>query len=93
MRKRSRDNDNPEVTAAQFAAARPATEVWPADLVQAFTAQQRRRGRQRTPTKQLVSLRLDRETLKAYRATGRGWQTRIDEDLAKAARRRAKRIA
>jgi hypothetical protein len=28
-----------------------------------------------------------------YRATGRGWQTRIDEDLAKAARRRAKRIA
>jgi uncharacterized protein (DUF4415 family) len=93
MRKRSRDNDNPEVTAAQFAAARPATEVWPADLVQAFTAQQRRRGRQRTPTKQLVSLRLDQETLKTYRATGRGWQTRIDEDLAKAAKRRAKRIA
>jgi hypothetical protein len=36
------------VTAAQFAAAQPATEVWPAELVQAFTAQQRRRGRQRT---------------------------------------------
>lgn len=93
MRKRSRDSDNPEVTAAQFAAARPVTEVWPADLVQAFEAQRRRRGRQKAPTKRLVSLRLDRQTIDTYRATGRGWQTRIDEDLAKAAKRRAKHIA
>lgn len=93
MPKRQRDRDNPEVTAEHFAAARPVTEAWPADLVKAFHAQQRRRGRQKTPTKQLVSLRIERQTLDTYRATGRGWQTRIDEDLAKAAKRRAKHIA
>jgi addiction module HigA family antidote len=43
--RRTHDRDNAEVTAEQFAAARPATTVWPAALVQAFTTQQRQRGR------------------------------------------------
>jgi len=39
------------------------------------------RGPQKAPTKKLVSLRLSAEVLEHYKATGAGWQTRIDEML------------
>jgi uncharacterized protein (DUF4415 family) len=67
----------------------PAGDLFPA----AFNTTPKRRGRPRqaTPTKQLISLRLDRQLIADYRATGRGWQARIAEDLAVAAKRRAKR--
>jgi hypothetical protein len=47
----------------------------------------RRRGRgpQRTPTKQLVSLRLDPDVVLACK-TGRGWQGRINAVLRKTVR-------
>jgi uncharacterized protein (DUF4415 family) len=41
----------------------------------------RKRGPQKTPTKQLVSLRLSREVLAHFKAKGPGWQTRIDQTL------------
>ena len=37
--------------------------------------------------KEAVKLRLDHDILAAYRDTGRGWQTRINADLRKAARK------
>jgi len=44
-----------------------------------------RRGRPPLPQpKQAVSLRLDADVVAAYRKTGEGWQTRINEDLRKA---------
>jgi uncharacterized protein (DUF4415 family) len=43
------------------------------------------RGRQKAATKQLVSLRLSQEVLEYFKATGPGWQTRIDEVLKRAA--------
>jgi uncharacterized protein (DUF4415 family) len=44
-----------------------------------------RRGRPPLPNpKQAVKLRLDADVLAAYRATGNGWQTRINADLRKA---------
>ena len=42
------------------------------------------RGPQKTPTKQQVTLRLDRDVLERFRATGEGWQSRINEALKKA---------
>jgi uncharacterized protein (DUF4415 family) len=39
--------------------------------------------------KEAVKLRLDRDILAAYRKTGTGWQTRINADLRKAARKLA----
>jgi uncharacterized protein (DUF4415 family) len=39
------------------------------------------RGPQKTPTKEQISLRVDRDVAAAYRATGRGWQTRINDAL------------
>lgn len=47
------------------------------------------RGPQKAPTKKLVSLRLSAEVVEHFRATGRGWQTRIDSTLLKAIRKRA----
>ncbi len=45
------------------------------------------RGPQKAPTKKLVSLRLSPEVLEHFKATGPGWQTKIDEVLKKASRK------
>ena len=74
------DPDNPEVSAEAFAAARPASEVCP-ELVADYV---RRRGPQRAPTKELISLRVDQDVLERWRATGPGWQSRINETLRRA---------
>ena len=73
----AQDPDNPEWTAEDFARARPAAEVVP-DLVNAW---RRTRGAQKKPTKELVSLRIEREVLDRLRATGPGWQTRANDML------------
>ena len=44
-----------------------------------------RPGRPAGSTKRLVSLRLDQAVLDHFRATGPGWQTRLNEMLRKAA--------
>jgi uncharacterized protein (DUF4415 family) len=43
------------------------------------------RGKQKSATKQLVSLRLSPAVVEYFKATGPGWQTRIDEALKKVA--------
>ena len=42
---------------------------------------ERLRGPQRAPVKQQVTLRLDADVLAKFRATGRGWQTRVNAVL------------
>jgi uncharacterized protein (DUF4415 family) len=83
-----------EWTAEDFARARPLKEVRP-DIYRQLKAAQtrRRRGQQRTPTKVAISLRVERAALAAYRATGRGWQSRLSADISAAAARRARRRA
>lgn len=50
-----------------------------------------RRGRPKSDApKEAVSLRLDPDVLTHYRATGPGWQSRINEDLRKAAKLKAR---
>ena len=39
------------------------------------------RGPQKAPTKELISLRVSRDVVGRFRATGEGWQTRMDEAL------------
>jgi len=41
----------------------------------------RLRGPQKAPRKTPVSLRLDESTIEAFRSTGRGWQSRINDIL------------
>ncbi len=48
-----------------------------------------KRGPQKAPTKKLVSLRLSPEVIDHFKATGPGWQTRIDGALMESIKRRA----
>lgn len=47
-----------------------------------------RRGAQKAPTKELISIRLSRDVLASFRATGPGWQSRIDEALKRSLSRK-----
>jgi uncharacterized protein (DUF4415 family) len=76
------DPDACEITEEMWARMRPASEVVP-DIVAAY---RRSRGKQKAPTKQLISLRLDRDVIAHFRARGAGWQRRINAALRKAAR-------
>jgi uncharacterized protein (DUF4415 family) len=81
--KKTADHDNPEWTKADFAKAKRPESVLPADVLAAFP--RTTRGAQKAPTKIPLSIRLSPEVVAHYKATGPGWQTRIDEDLKKAA--------
>ena len=39
------------------------------------------RGAQKSPTKERVTIRLSRDVVERFRATGDGWQTRVDAAL------------
>jgi uncharacterized protein (DUF4415 family) len=82
----ARDPENPELTEDELARLRPAREVLPPDLLSALAKRRRgQRGPQKTPTKKLVTLRLDPDVLDHFRASGPGWQSRLNETLRKAA--------
>lgn len=76
-------SDNPELTVEDFARALPFAEAFP-DLAASI---RRGRGPQKTPKKVQITLRLDPVALAAFKATGKGWQVRIDEVVKRAANR------
>ena len=39
------------------------------------------RGAQKAPTKERITIRLSRDVVERFRATGDGWQTRVDAAL------------
>ena len=79
------DDDNPEWTAEMFAKARPAVEVLPPEVLTAF---KRPRGRPaKAAPKVRVAVRLDPDVVAHFRATGPGWQTRINDALAELVRK------
>ena len=71
---------NPEWTEEDFRKAKPASAL-PPEILAAFP---RTRGPQKQPKKIPVSIRLSAEVVDHFRATGPGWQSRIDEALKKA---------
>jgi uncharacterized protein (DUF4415 family) len=77
------DDENPEWTEADFARARPAAEV----LREQFGAGAEhllkpKRGRPpKAERKRPVNIRLSPEVLAHFRASGRGWQTRLEDVL------------
>jgi uncharacterized protein (DUF4415 family) len=74
------DVASPPLTEEELSRLRPAREVVPdvLKLVRRF------RGRQKMPTKRLISLRLDPDIIEHFRARGPGWQARINSTLRKA---------
>lgn len=81
------DDENPEWTEKDFRAARPVLDAAP-EIVEAILRYRGQRGRQKTPTKELISLRVDRDVVKALRASGAGWQSRANDVLRNHVKRR-----
>lgn len=73
--------DIPEWTEEDFKRARPMREMFP-EIVEAFERARGQRGQQKAPTKERIGLRLDSAVVRHFRATGPGWQTRINDVLA-----------
>jgi uncharacterized protein (DUF4415 family) len=66
----------PPLTEAALRALQPAGKL-PAALQRKLGV----RGPQRTPTKERITIRLSHDVVEQFRATGDGWQTRIDTAL------------
>lgn len=74
-----------ELTMADMRRFRPSFEVLPPELVEIIKNRKiGERGPQVAPIKQQVTLRLDKDVLETFRATGAGWQSRINDVLRKA---------
>lgn len=90
MRKNARrpDSENPEWSAKEIRDARPLVDMLPPKTAEAVRRYRGQRGPQQSPTKELISLRVDRDVVAAYRATGTGWQKRANEALRAYAKKR-----
>ncbi len=78
------DEDAPEATDEWFDEARAAKDVLPRlvgiDAAQELLKPKRGRPRLANP-KEHVNIRLDADAVHAFRSTGRGWQTRLNNAL------------
>ncbi|MDF1631732.1 BrnA antitoxin family protein [Mycoplana sp. MJR14] len=76
-------SDNPPLTEAEMKQARPFKEAFPEIAEKMEKAV---RGRPKAEqTKTPVTIRLDPDIVDHYKATGKGWQSRMNDDLRKAA--------
>jgi uncharacterized protein (DUF4415 family) len=78
------DEDAPEATADWFEKARPASEVV-ADLLGSAAAREMLKPKRGRPAlanpKEHVNIRLDADVVGAFKGSGAGWQTRINNAL------------
>jgi len=76
------DGEVRELTAEDMQLFRPASEVLPPDLLAGLVALKKQRGErgpQKSPTKVPTTIRFDADVLAALKASGKGWQTRVNE--------------
>ena len=69
-----------ELTAEDFKHFHPTSDF--PEIAEAFARARGQRGPQKTPVKDRVGLRLDHDIVEHFRATGPGWQSRINDILA-----------
>jgi len=74
------DGEVRELTAEDFKNAVPFSQL-PLSLQKMLSS--RKRGPQKAPTKELISIRLSRDVVERLRASGPGWQSRVDTMLRK----------
>jgi uncharacterized protein (DUF4415 family) len=81
------EDENPEWTKEDFARAKPASEVLSPDLLAMLPKRKPgQRGKQVSPKKELVAIRIDADIVQRFRAHGRGWQTKMNSALKEWAR-------
>jgi uncharacterized protein (DUF4415 family) len=82
------DDDAPELTDAELAEMRPAREVLPPDFYAMVTKRRPgQRGPGKKPAKVAMTIRVDADTLAAWKASGAGWQRRVNDVLRRAVMR------
>lgn len=79
------DDDNPEWTEADFAAARPASEIVPPEVLGLLVRKPGRpMGWSKPNAKKSITLRLDPDVIEGWRKSGPGWQSRMNAALREA---------
>ena len=71
------DGEVRELTAADMKRFRPVKDVLSAALLDPLKV----RGPQKEPIKERITIRLSADVVQPFRATGNGWQTRVDAAL------------
>jgi uncharacterized protein (DUF4415 family) len=78
---KSSDPENPPLTREEFARMKPFPGDLPTPLAGAIRRNhevaQARRRKPAKPTKAVLTIRISRDALARYRASGRGWQRRL----------------
>jgi len=76
------DEDAHELNDEWFAKAKPASEAFAPETYATLVAMKRPRGRPKADeTKVFTAIRLDADLLETFKATGKGWQTRMNAAL------------
>ncbi len=84
------DGEVRELTAEDFAHFHPFSELPEGEKK---VLRGLKRGPQKAPTKKLISIRLSQDVVHEFRATGPGWQSRVDSILKDWLKKKAKRTA
>ncbi len=71
------DGEVRELTTKNMAGFKPAGDVLPPSFMKKLGV----RGSQKAPTKERITIRLSPEVVEKFRATGDGWQARMDAAL------------
>lgn len=88
------DEDAPELTDEELAAARPASQAMPAEIYAGLIKRRRgERGPGRKPAKVQVTVRLDPHAVEAWRQSGPGWQGRLNALVVREAPKTPKKRA
>jgi uncharacterized protein (DUF4415 family) len=83
-----------ELTRKDIRGMRSVSEVLPAELINVLPKRKRgERGLQIKPRKISVTLRYSPEVVEYFKATGEGWQIRMDEALKEWIKKHPKRVA
>ena len=72
------------LTAADLALFHPASEVLDPELYEGLVAMNKKRGErgaQKKPLKVPTTIRFDADLLDALKASGKGWQTRVNDAM------------
>jgi uncharacterized protein (DUF4415 family) len=76
------DVDARELGSEWHVGAKPASEAFEPKTYAALVAMKRPRGRPKSQeTKVFTAIRLDADLLETFKATGKGWQTRVNAAL------------
>ena len=73
------DGEVRELTATDLRHFKPVAQAMSPELLKVMGIKPR--GLQKAPTKQATTIRLSPDVMTAFKATGAGWQTRIDAAL------------